>query len=195
MKILFTIYCRLDSLKQRISTLILGSALRSKGQKVFIGWDTLIRNPNYVVIGSNSRIGRRCIIECNDFYPAGANFELTPLLSIGEHSLIGDDCHISCCREMIIGNGVRLGRKVFITDNNHGSIQRSELDMIPNRRPLASNGPVIIDDNVWIGEKATILPNVHIGKGAIIAANAVVTRDVSAYSVVGGIPAKLLKQL
>jgi len=53
----------------------------------------------------------------------------------------------------------------------------------------------LLDDNVWIGEGAMIMPNVHIGKGAIVACNAVVTTDVPAYSVVAGVPARVVKQL
>ena len=60
-------------------------------------------------------------------------------------------------------------------------------------RPTTSKGRVVIGNNVWIGDKATILPGVTIGDGAIIAANAVVTKDVPQYSVVGGNPAKVIK--
>lgn len=68
------------------------------------------------------------------------------------------------------------------------------MDMPPTQRPIYSKGPVVIGDNVWIGDKATILPNVSIGKGAIIAANSVVTKDVPEYSVFAGNPAKIIKQ-
>ena len=61
-------------------------------------------------------------------------------------------------------------------------------------RSVMSKGPVIIGNDVWIGDKATILPGVTIGDGAVIAANAVVTKDVPAYSVVAGNPAKIVKQ-
>ena len=54
---------------------------------------------------------------------------------------------------------------------------------------------MVIEDNVWIGEKASVMPGVHIGKGAIISANSVLTHDVPAYAVVAGIPAKLVRQL
>jgi acetyltransferase-like isoleucine patch superfamily enzyme len=64
----------------------------------------------------------------------------------------------------------------------------------PIKRSLFSKGPVIIGDNVWIGDKATILPGVSIGNGAVIAANAVVTKDVPAYSVAAGNPARIIKQ-
>ena len=60
---------------------------------------------------------------------------------------------------------------------------------------MYSKGVVIIEDNVWIGDQACIMPNVIIGKGAIIGANAVVTKNVIPYSVVGGNPAKIIKQL
>ena len=67
------------------------------------------------------------------------------------------------------------------------------LNIDPLRRPIISKGPVSIGKNVWIGDKATILPNVSIGDGAIIAANAVITKDVPPYSVAGGNPAKIIR--
>ena len=56
-----------------------------------------------------------------------------------------------------------------------------------------SNGDIIIEDDVWIGENAVILSGVHIGQGAVIAAGAVVTRDIPPYSIVAGVPAKILR--
>ena len=86
-----------------------------------------------------------------------------------------------------------LGKKILITDNAHGSSSAELLEIAPNYRPLCSKGPVVIDDNVWIGEKVSIMPDVHIGKGVIVAANSVVTKDVPPYSIVGGVPAKVVK--
>lgn len=169
--------------------------LNKHGKKTIIGLGTRLNAPRYVSVGNNVKIGRRCVIECWDSYHAGAEFELSPMLIIGDNSAIGDDSHISCTQKMEIGNGVRMGRKIFITDNNHGSSQREMLDIIPFDRPLTSSGPVIIEDNAWIGEKVSIMPNVTIGRGAIIAANAVVTHSVPPYAVVGGCPAKIIKQL
>ena len=84
-------------------------------------------------------------------------------------------------------------RFVLITDNAHGANLVEELDVIPLQRKTCSKGTVIIGNKVWIGDKATILPNTKIGNCAIIGANSVVTKDVPAYSVVGGNPAKILK--
>ena len=80
-----------------------------------------------------------------------------------------------------------------ISDNNHGSTDFDTLHEVSVNRKLYTKGPVIIGNNVWIGDKATILGGVTIGDGAVIAANAVVTKDVPAYSVVGGNPARVIK--
>ncbi|TDE33719.1 DapH/DapD/GlmU-related protein, partial [Antarcticimicrobium sediminis] len=63
----------------------------------------------------------------------------------------------------------------------------------PTRRPLVSKGPIFIEDNVWIGDKATILAGLTVGRGATVAANSVVTTDVPSGSVVAGVPAKVIR--
>lgn len=62
-----------------------------------------------------------------------------------------------------------------------------------NKREAISKGDIVVDDDVWIGYGTTILSGVHIGQGAIIAAGAVVTRDIPPYAIVGGVPAKVIK--
>ena len=125
----------------------------------------------------------------------GRGKKFSPYFQIGDHSSFGDNGHISCINKIIIGNNVRIGRKVFITDNAHGASKKELLDIRPNLRPLYSKGPVIIGDSVWIGEMVCIMPNVNIGQGAIIGANAVVTKNVPPYCVVGGNPARIIKDL
>jgi acetyltransferase-like isoleucine patch superfamily enzyme len=117
-----------------------------------------------------------------------------PVLEIGAHCNFGGFNHITCTNKIFIGNNVLTGRWVTISDNNHGDTSQEMLQMHPSDRPVVSKGPVIIEDDVWIGDKATILAGVHIGKGAVIAANAVVTNDVPAYSVAAGNPAKIIKR-
>ena len=114
---------------------------------------------------------------------------LSPVLNIGDNCAFGAYNHITCCNSISIGNNLLTGKWVTITDNAHGNSNKDSLNIHPLRRQILSKGPVVIGNNVWIGEKATILPGVTIGDGAIIAANAVVTKDVQAYSVVAGIPA------
>ena len=116
-----------------------------------------------------------------------------PSLVIGACCNFGAFNHITCTHKMIIGNNVLTGKWVTISDNNHGDSSQEMLKTHPLKRPIISKGPVIIEDDVWIGDKATILSGVHIGKGAIIAANAVVTKNVPAYSVAAGNPARIIK--
>lgn len=65
--------------------------------------------------------------------------------------------------------------------------------VLNNKEEASSKGDIIVDDDVWIGYRATILSGVHIGQGAVIAAGAVVSKDVPPYSIVGGVPAKVIK--
>jgi len=88
-----------------------------------------------------------------------------------------------------------IASKVYIADHSHGDTSLANLSLPPVYRPLFSKGKVIIEDDVWIGEGAAILPGVVIGRGAIIGTNAVVTKDVDPYTVVGGVPARIIKKL
>ena len=118
-----------------------------------------------------------------------------PQLKIGDRVSLGEYSHITCANKVTIGDGVLTGRFVLITDNSHGNNTNETADIAPLAREIHSNGPVHIGENVWIGDKVTILPNVTIGKGCIIAANAVVTKDIPEYSVAAGIPAKVIKTI
>ena len=146
----------------------------------------------YISIGKGTTINEGSILTAWDKYE-GQSF--TPSIKIGNNCCIGEHAHISACKEIIIGNNVLTGRRIYISDNSHGNCIKEEIEIPPIKRPLYVKGSVIIEDNVWIGERVCILSGVHIGKGAIIAANAVVTHDVPAYTIVGGVPAKIIKKI
>lgn len=150
----------------------------------------VVHGAKYISFGK-SGFGRGSVISAIDNY---AGIKFNPKIRIGDNCSIGEFSHITACKEVIIGNNVLMGRMVYISDNNHGEANRETMDIPPASRKLFVKGPVIIDDNVWIGERAVILSGVHIGKGAVVAANAVVTKDVPAYSIVGGVPATIIKQ-
>jgi acetyltransferase-like isoleucine patch superfamily enzyme len=84
---------------------------------------------------------------------------------------------------------------VTITDNSHGSSDEIYQGVPPVKRKLYTKGPVEIGNNVWIGDKATILPGVTIGDNCIVAANAVVTKSIPENSIVAGNPAKVIKTI
>ncbi|MCB2153420.1 acyltransferase [bacterium] len=87
-----------------------------------------------------------------------------------------------------VGSYVRMGPGVVIYTHNH-NIERTD---IPISHQGLTPGPVTIEDDVWLGARATILPNVTVGRGSVVAAGAVVTKDVPPFSIVGGVPAKVI---
>jgi len=152
----------------------------------------IIHNPQYISIGDNFSSYYNLRLEAWDEY-RGEKFN--PEIIIGDNVNINTDCHIGCIDKVIIGSNVLMASRTYISDHSHGEITKEALLLPPSARKLVSKGPVIIKDNVWIGEGTCILPGVTIGENSIVGANAVVTKDVPPNTVVGGIPAKVLKTL
>ncbi|QYS86606.1 hypothetical protein JJC03_00550 [Flavobacterium oreochromis] len=98
---------------------------------------------------------------------------------------------------MFIGNNVLLASKIYISDCSHGSYagntDDSHPDISPNKRQLFAK-PVVIEDNVWLGEFVSVLPGVTIGKGTIVGANSVVSKSLPPYVIAVGAPAKPIKK-
>lgn len=106
-------------------------------------------------------------------------------LSIGSHSHINRNCTIDARGGISIGDNVSISHGVYLMTGGH----------YPNSKDFHGRYlPIHIEDNVWIGVGATILQDVTIGKGAIVSAGAVVTKDVPEYAIVGGVPAKVIGQ-
>jgi len=104
-------------------------------------------------------------------------------ITIGNHCVIGNDGFLDGREGIVIGNDVVLSMGVWIWTLQHDP-QSSTFDSV--------GGPVIIEDYAWVSSRVTILPGVRIGKGAVVAANALVTKDVAPYAIVGGVPAKVI---
>lgn len=151
-----------------------------------------IINPKYISIGNGFRSLYGLRMEAIDNY-SGQKF--LPDITIGDNVHVGSDCHFGCINKLSIGHNVLIASKVYISDHSHGEILAEELKIPPNSRLLFSKGPVIIENNVWIGEGVCVLPNVRIGENSIVGANAVVTKDVPKNCVVAGVPAKVIKVL
>ena len=106
---------------------------------------------------------------------------------VGEHVFINCGCHFQDHGGIYIGDGTLVGSYVVMATINHG--------LAPARRSDNLPAPIHIGKNVWIGSHATILPGVTIGDDAIVAAGAVVAKDVPANTLVGGVPAKIIKKI
>lgn len=111
----------------------------------------------------------------------GATFYDTRHISIGNDTIIGENVVLDGRAKLTIGNHVDIASEVMMYNSEHDVNDE-------HFKPIEKE--VVIDDYVFIGPRAIILPGVHIKKGAIVAAGAVVTKDVEENSVVGGVPAK-----
>lgn len=173
--------------------------IQSKGFKTFgrksrirISSDLII-GKEYMEVGCNTVIGKHIQLTAWD-RNNGKRF--TPVIKIGSNCQIGSYNHITAINSITIGEGVLTGKFVTITDNSHGNpALDTYAELSPIKRPVYSKGVVEIGKNVWIGDKATILGNVKIGEGSIVGANAVVTKDVPPYSIVGGNPACVIRNI
>lgn len=147
-------------------------------------------NPGTIGARLNRLLVRRIFRQCGRgvnvrpgvYFGSGRN------LSLGDDSMLGQNSIIGSTAEVRIGNDVMMGPEVLIYTSNHGTARG-----IPMRRQPLECAPVSIGNDVWIGARCIILPGVTIGEGAVLAAGAVVTSDVPANAVVGGVPAKVLK--
>ncbi len=106
---------------------------------------------------------------------------------VGERTFINAGCKFQDQGGIYIGNDCLLGHNATLCTINHAQD--------PDRRGDMEFHPIHIEDKVWLGANVTILPGVTIGEGAIVAAGAVVTKDVPPRTIVGGIPAKVIKKI
>lgn len=129
------------------------------------------------------RMGRRTTIL------AGCHLNYAERIEIGADTSIGLECIIDGAGGVIIGDWVRMGPRVTLITANHRFEKRS---MRIKEQGLA-HAAVEIGDDVWFGANVTVLPGVKIGTGAVVAAGAVVTRDIPEYAVVVGVPGRVVK--
>jgi len=183
---------KLKWLRNNSYTYWITSKFKYFGNNSVIIYPSTVRGQEYISIGDNTTIGARTILTAWDKYEG---YQFKPEIVIGNNVSIGEDCHITAINKIEIRDDVLMGKKITITDNAHGESQFNLLSLPPIKRPLYSKGPVIIGERVWIGDKATILAGVSIGRNSIIGANALVTKDIPENCVVGGIPARIIKKL
>ena len=139
-------------------------------------------------------------------YIDGEIFLMTPdaRCTIGQHCFLGMESRLWVQRRITIGNFVLIAPRVDIFDNDSHPLdatarREDAIDQFERKRAMSYNhvaaADVVIDDDVWIGTKSTIMKGVHLGRGAVVAAASVVTRDVPPFTLVGGNPAREIRQL
>lgn len=161
--------------------------------KLFLAWLPATNNTMFI-----SRIIRiiRSVIACGCFEYHGKNVNIEKRadfgrgtgIIIGNNSGLGVNCSIRGPLEM--GDNIMMGPDVTILTSVHDTT-RTDIPM--NQQGFLPNKKVTIGDDVWIGARVIILPGVNVGKGTIIGAGAIVTKDIPEYAVVAGVPAKVIK--
>jgi len=165
--------------------------LKKNNKGLLIGKKFITKNPQYIKCGENVVIGDNSKLLCWDSYQGQRN-EKEPEIRIGNNFNATRGLTIQAVNKVTIGNNVLIASDVFIIDYNHGI--NPLLESYLNQPLGPCGGGVLIDDGVWIGNNAVILPDVHIGEKSIIGAGAIVTRDIPAYSIAVGNPAKVIKK-
>lgn len=157
--------------------------------------------PDRILCGQGCSLSAGAVLRAN---AAGVAIRLGQQVSIHESALlaanggfidIGDQCWISPNCVLYGNGGLKLGSEVLLGPGVCISTVGHSFESLTtsiNQQPLVTD-PVTIENNVWIGMNASIAPGVHIGEGAVIAAGSVVTRNVPAFAVVGGVPARQIK--
>lgn len=145
-----------------------GLRLGQTGLRRFCGRLMLRSCGKQVNIEQKARFSSR--VSLGDYSGIGVNAKIYGTCTIGSHVMMGEDCTV-------------------ITRNH--CHDRTDIPMM--EQGFEEEQPVYIGNDVWIGDRVTILAGVHVGNGAVIAAGAVVTKDVPPYAVVGGVPARVLR--
>lgn len=152
-------------------------------------------------------IGKRCKINTTKGITLNKNFRIgsdsrfliiyeyykkthNPKLTFGKNVSIGNRCSFLVADELFIGDNCLIASDVLFTTESHGIDPLSYESY--NKQPLVSK-PIVIGEGCWIGEKVSIMPGVVIGEKSIIATNSVVTKSFPPYSMIAGIPAKIIK--
>lgn len=162
-------------LRDRARVVVLRARGCQVGRRVQVSWGVTVRGPGTISIGDAVRIREGVILQAGSEISIGDQTDINPFTTI--------------YGQVHIGNYVMIAAHVMLAGGNHRFDDRT--------RPMMHQGHtclgIVIEDDVWIGANVVVVDGVRIGKGAVVGAGAVVTRDVPSYAIVVGNPAKLIK--
>lgn len=185
-KLLSPIFNYISTLTQRITRytplirgLLFQYRFRSIGEKCSIG-----KRVQLLVKDNDYHLSERVAIRDNVVIGGRGK------LIIGKRTTINESSLIACTNSIEIGDDVMLAPRCYILDVDHKFLSKD----VPISKQGYTTAPVKIGNGVWLGAQVVVTKGVTIGEGAIVAANSVVTKDVPPYTIVGGVPAKVIKE-
>jgi len=175
----------------KMTSLVIGFQLKAPGLQLGPGCR--------IIGGRHISFGKDIFAERNLWLEAVTAFgsqRFHPEIGIGDHVCFSDGVHISSIASIAIGSHCLFGSRIYVSDHNHG-IYKGEHQSRPEEplahRLLGGGGPVVIEENVWVGDNSVIVGPATIGRGAIVGANSVVRGVVPANTMVAGAPARPIK--
>lgn len=180
-----------------------GKLFQDIGRGIIFGKGLVLRHPQRISLGDNVAIDDNVMLDASGAGKEGITIGSNVIISRncviqGKTSAvkIGDKTDIGCNAIISSGGGIDIGKHVLIAGNCYiggGRYLSERLDIPMMSQGVYSQGSVVIEDDVWLGAGAIVLDGVHVGKGCIIGAGAVVTKDLPAYTVAVGVPAKAIR--
>ena len=185
-------------LRSKLYPLLLGTV----GSGVIFGSNVVLRHPHKIHLGDNIVIDDNCVLDAkgeegNSIVVGNGVFigRNTILyckdgdIAIGDNTTISFNCDIFSANVVSVGQNVQMAAYCFLNGGTH-SYDRTDLPVLQQER---SGIGITVEDNVWVGADAKIMDGVTVGRDSIVGAGAVVNHDVAPFSIVGGIPAKLIR--
>jgi acetyltransferase-like isoleucine patch superfamily enzyme len=180
------------------------SLLRQMGKGVILGRSVSLRCPHRIHLGERVGIDDGCLIDARGSGEAGVVIGEEVIIGrhcsiqakygpirIGRGTNIGPFCVMSAISEIVLGKHLAIAAHCYI---GGGFYHADRIDIPMLEQGIYSKGPVIIEDDVWLGAGTVVLDNVRIGKGCIVGAGSVVTRDLPEFTVSVGVPARVKRR-
>lgn len=170
------------SIYRRFRSRLYGVALNAKGLK--LGRNTNISGTKNIVLGNNVLIGNQSWIDAID----------EGEIIIGNNVSLSQNVHIAAKLGVLIGENCLIGSDVLITDHNH-IYGKEYANIAPKERGISIKGKTVIGRNCWLCDNVKILSGVVLGDNIVVAANSVVTSAFPSNCVIGGTPARIIKEI
>lgn len=177
------------------------------GKNTVFGHGVILRRPGSICLGISVVISEGCILD-------GRSDKEEFAITLGDNVILSNNVMLSCKDGSIsIGNNVGINAQTIIQSTHScpvvigddtiigqacfivggGNYTLGPVDTLTREQPIADDGGVILEENVWLGGKVTVVGGVSVGKGAVVAAGAVMTKSVPEFSVCVGVPARVIK--